>query len=108
MEALRLHDKVALCCSSASLGSAWVEREIELAHTREMQEDRILLLPLNLDGFLFEGYDGRYRDDLRGRLAADFNGWKTDNDRFEAEFARVVTALRTDPAARETPPEPRL
>ncbi len=85
-----------------------MKREVELALQREMEEDRLLLLPLNLDGYLFEGYEGPFRDELRSRLSPDFTGWESDNARFEAEFRRVVAALQTGETARETPTTPKL
>ncbi len=103
-EAIRLHDKVLLCCSLASLTSSWVEDELAAAIERERMEDRLILIPLDLDGYLFDGYDGRFGPRLRERLAADFTGWQTDNAKFDAQFEQVVEALRTGDAARETPP----
>ena len=48
LDAIRIQDKVLLCCSAKSLQSKWVAKEIETALQREMREERLLLLPLNL------------------------------------------------------------
>ena len=97
-DAIRLHDKILLCCSEASLNSWWVKDEIRKAQERERKEGRLIIIPLNLDGYLFEWEDG-LASDLTSRLAADFTGWEHDNAKFEEQFERVVRALRTDQGA---------
>ncbi len=62
------------------------------------------LIPLDLDGYLLSGKERQ----VKSRLAADFTGWESDNAKFEAQFERVVRALRSDGMAREKPPAPRL
>ncbi len=94
-EAIRVRDKVLLCCSAASLQSRWVEDEINAAFECEMKEGRFLLLPLDLDGYLFKEWRGGKSARIRERLAADFTGWEHDNVKFEEQFERVVEALRT-------------
>ena len=97
-EAIRLHDKVLLCCSLGSLTSKWVDTEIASALQAEMKTGSNRLIPLDLDGYLLDGWDGPKAELVRSRLAADFTGWKTDHDKFEAQLERVVEALRTDRA----------
>lgn len=58
-------------------------------------------------GYLFDWNDGK-ADQVRSRLAANFTGWKKDNDKFEEQFERVVKALRSDKGAREKPPRRKL
>ena len=65
------------------------------------------LIPLNLEGSMFD-WKGAHGATLRKRLAADFTGWAQDNATFEAQFERVVAALRSDDQAREAPPAPKL
>lgn len=111
---IRLWDKVLLCCSKESLASWWVENEIQIAFDKEQQlrkqrgQDVLALIPLNLDGYLFDGWESGMATQIRARLAADFTGWETDNGKFESEFEKLVKALRADAGGRESPPQSRL
>ena len=111
-EGIRIWDKVLLCCSGSSLQSPWVEREIDTAIEKEMDfqkskgEQILKIIPLNLDGSLFD-WTGSHAATLRKRLAADFTGWKSDADKFEHQFENVVKALRTD-RGQLPPPKPIL
>ena len=99
---IRLSDRILLCCSQPALKDSWwvddeiektLEKERELSG-REGKKVRVLI-PLNLDGFMFgKGWQSGYKATLKRRLAADFTGWEKDNDKFEAQFERVVQALR--------------
>lgn len=95
------HDKVLLCCSKNSLTSWWVDSEIE----RTLQKERDFfnsakkkinaLIPLNMDGFIFNGWQSAKAPDVKNRNAANFVEWQ-DNKKFETEFKKLVTALRAD------------
>jgi uncharacterized protein YjbI with pentapeptide repeats len=107
---IRLWDKVLLCCSKASLLSWWVDKEVGHAFAKEEQLHRergehvLALVPLNLDGHLLEGkWKSGWAHDVKGRLAADFTGWDTDNAKFEEQFERVVKALQA--GERPAPPK---
>lgn len=110
---IRLWDKVLLCCSEHSLKRPWVNREMEKALQKEerLWNERgceiLALIPINLDGALFE-WDGHWKSEIVKRHAPDFTGWEQDNAKFEAQFERVLKALRADDAARERPPIPKL
>ena len=113
---IRLWDKVLLCASKSSLTSWWVDGEINRAFQKEaqiMKERRgkkvLALIPLNLDGFLFSGeYQSGKKSEIKSRVAANFVGWEKDHALFDRELEKVIRALRTDDAGRETPPESRL
>jgi hypothetical protein len=75
--AIRLWDKILLCCSSHSLSSWWVDNDIGTAFekeqhlTKERGKKVQAIIPLDLDGFLFgQEFARGYRAELRRRLAA--------------------------------------
>jgi hypothetical protein len=111
---IKLWDKVLLCCSEASLTSWWVDNEIKTAFGKEQElmkqrGKRVLaLIPLNLDGYLFQWERGTMAQEVKSRMAADFRGWEKDNSIFEAQFERLVRALRAGDEGKELPPPSRL
>ena len=96
-EGIRKTDRMILVCSADSLGSWWVNEEVERALAKERKFHRqgrevSVLIPVSIDGALFE--EGvcthPWVDTLRSRIAADFS----DADNYERQLGRLVEALR--------------
>ena len=113
---IRYWDKVLFCCSESSLTEKWwvdFEKDKALKKERDLQRQRGqkvgVLIPLNLDGYLFsDKFDTHeHRSIFEMRLAADFVGWKNDMDKFNREVQKVIRALRTD-GGRTPPPKGKL
>lgn len=113
-QGIRLWDKVLLCCSKESLSSWWVNDEIDKALEKEraLQQERgvkvLTIVPINLDNFVFEGWQDGRAATLRKRMAANFVDWEHDNSIFESAFEKIVRTLRSDIEAQLGPPEPKL
>ena len=110
---IKLWDKVLLCASKDSLSSWWVDNEINRAFKKEqtIMKSRgkkvLALIPLDLDSFIFREWENGKAEQVKSRLAADFQGWQNDNDKLQQQFELVLKALRTD-GGREAPPVSRL
>ncbi|HZV36982.1 MAG TPA: toll/interleukin-1 receptor domain-containing protein [Verrucomicrobiae bacterium] len=114
-EGIRQWDKVLLCCSEHSLKSWWVDKEVEKALMKEEKlsnergKEVLSIIPLNLDGFMFnKDWTDWKQQHLISRHAPDFSGWDKDNAKFERELEKVIKALRADAGGRVLPPTPRL
>jgi uncharacterized protein YjbI with pentapeptide repeats len=104
-EAIRLHDKLLLVLSDASMVSDWVKYEIANAVKREKQENRQVLFPIALVTRptieAWSAFDPELGDDLSKVIQEyhipDFSKWK-DHDSFELSFARLIRDLKSEPA----------
>ena len=104
--AVRASEKLLLVCSINSLSSenwSWVDREVsealaeEREHLKSTGESVNVIVPLDLDGFLFsEDCTYHRRQDLRDRVAARYHAKEGDSDPFEGETRRLLQALRSE------------
>lgn len=101
-EGIEASDRILLCCSEHSLGSsAWVDAELEFAFERERKFHKAtgradsVVIPLDLDGYLFQGFEGPKGPQLRKRSAADFTQWQ-ESAAFEPAVENLLRALVTE------------
>jgi hypothetical protein len=113
--AIRLWDKMLLCCSRDSMTSWWVDNEIDSAFEKERQlmkqrgEKTLALIPLDLDGFILSSnFRSGKKQQVLSRLAADFNGWEADATKFTIQLEGLIRALHLADMGREMPPPSRL
>lgn len=107
-EGVRLSDKVLLCASRHSLTSAWVDDELTHAFAKEklLFRERSVpvqtLIPLDLDGYIFDQWRHPKKSIVLERLVSDFQGWDTVRNKFRQELLRVLRALELRRAEAES------
>lgn len=69
-------DYVVAIISKASVNSEWVKNELDIAMTRQIEEKRVLVLPILLDEVELPGF-------LKGKLCADFREEKNYSTSFK-------------------------
>jgi hypothetical protein len=96
-EAVRLHDKLLLILSANSVGSAWVQDEVEAALERERREKRLVLFPIRVDDAVMETEQAWAASIRRTRHVGDFSKWK-DHDSYQKTFERLLRDLNAQGA----------
>ena len=84
-DAIKNVDFVVAIISSASVNSCWVQKELDLASNRELNENRIVLLPVLLNDVQLPGF-------LYGKFYLDFS--KKDN--YQEYLVKLLEKLETD------------
>lgn len=83
-EGLDQVDFVAAVLSTSSINSAWVTRELDIASNREIEEKRVVVLPLLLEQVELPGF-------LKGKFYGDF----TDPSRYDETLSLLIRKLGT-------------
>lgn len=92
-EAIRVHDKLMVLLSENSVGSPWVEKEVETAFEKEHREKRTVLFPIRLDEAVMETDQAWAADIRRTRHIGDFRDWK-NHDSYRKAFDRLLRDLK--------------
>lgn len=75
-EGLDSVDYVAVVLSKASIDSEWVRREIEIASNREIEEKKVIVLPLLIENVELPGF-------LKGKFYGDFSDESQYSEKLE-------------------------
>jgi hypothetical protein len=94
-ESIRRHDKLLLVLSKHSVGSNWVEKEVETAMEEEHKEKRIILFPIRLDDTVMKIDSGWPADIRRTRNIGDFRHWKK-HDPYQRALNRLLRDLKAE------------
>ena len=95
-ESIRVYDKLLLVLSEVSVGSQWVEQEVETALARaRAPEGRTVLFPVRIDDAVMEIKSGRPTLLKNTHNVGDFTRWK-DRDSYREAFNRLLRDLKAD------------
>lgn len=100
-EAIRLHDKLLLILSDASMNSNWVKTEIANARDREEKQKRQMLFPITIVPYervkTWKCFDADRGIDsgreIREYFIPDFSNWK-DHDAYQKALDKLVKDLK--------------
>src|SRR5918911_4637417 len=81
-QAIEETDFFAVVLSKNSIDSAWVQKELEIAISKEIERKQVVVLPLLLEPVLIPAF-------LKDKLYADF----TTPDNYELSFTRLLKAI---------------
>jgi hypothetical protein len=92
-DAIRVHDKLLLVLSKSSVGSDWVEKEVETAFEKERVEQKTVLFPVRLDETVFETDVAWAADVRRTRHIGDFTNWEISSN-YDKALDRLLRDLK--------------
>jgi TIR domain len=97
-EAIRLRDKLLVILSEASIGSDWVEDEVNKAYAEERDRNATVLFPVRIDDVVMttpEPWARKLRDQ---RNIGDFRRWKSVA-RYSKSLERLLRDLKATTAS---------
>ena len=94
-ESIRVHDKLLLVLSEASVNSQWVEQEVETALARERgAAGMTVLFPIRIDDAVMGSDAGWPALIKHSRNIGDFTRWR-DHDSYAEAFSRLLRDLQS-------------
>lgn len=93
-ESIKAHDKLLVVLSENSVGSSWVEKEVETAFEEEGRRKKTVLFPIRLDQHAIQCEVAWAADIRRTRHIGDFTRWHHHEDYMKA-FDRLLRNLKS-------------
>jgi len=94
-KSIRIHDKLLLILSENSIGSDWVEKEVETAFEEERKRGKVQLFPVRIDTAVMDTNQAWARDIRNTRHIGDFTQWEDDKS-YQEEFERLLRDLESE------------
>jgi uncharacterized protein YjbI with pentapeptide repeats len=91
-DAIRVRDKLIVILSKNSIGSQWVEDEVNTAFEEERRRRQTVLFPIRLDDAVMRTETGWASKLRANRNIGDFRKWRSRSD-YERALARVLRDL---------------
>jgi uncharacterized protein YjbI with pentapeptide repeats len=103
-QSLKVFDKVVVVCSASALRNRRILDDVEQALDREAAHGPGVLFPVRVDDFVLNGWSNDRQAAVLERGVADFSGWETSADRYEAALDELLGRLNAAPSGRSAPP----
>jgi hypothetical protein len=95
-ESIRFCDKLLLVLSKHSIGSQWVEHEVEMALAKEQKMNGTVLCPLRLDTAIIDMEQDGWPSEVRyTRQITDFTHWQ-QYDEYQKSLTRLLGDLQLE------------
>jgi hypothetical protein len=91
-DTIRLYDKLLVVLTENSVGSDWVEEEVETALQKERRDKSTVLFPIRLDDAVMTTTKS-WPETIRDRNIGDFRDWK-NHDSYKKALDRLLRDLK--------------
>ena len=92
---IRVYDRLMVVLSEHSIGSDWVETEVQAALEKERQRKQTVLFPIRLDNAVWDTERAWAAKLRRERNIGDFSCWK-EHDAYQKAFDRLLRDLKAE------------
>jgi uncharacterized protein YjbI with pentapeptide repeats len=93
-DAIRSNERLIVVLSEYSIGSPWVEKEVETAFEEERSRRTVVLLPVRIDDQVMTSSTAWAADIRSTRNIGNFTLWRTDDMAYRNELNRLLDALK--------------